>query len=111
MWNVALALGLVKDIPAIVKAATQLVDKIKDYRKDSKARGEAAAGIQALATAVEEIDGRVGTLEETTESQAALIVQLAMHNATLVRWIIILAVWGTISSGIAIAALLLSVVR
>ena len=110
-WMATLALGLIREAPALVYAGAQVYESIKARRQARKSQDNVeGADIQALTATIEDIAGHVEAVEETSESQADIVFQLVKHNATLVRWLFILTVSGLISSGVAIAALLLVIV-
>ena len=60
---------------------------------------------------VNKLHERVGTLEANAETQAELIVHIARHEAALLRGLTVLAVALVVTSAIAIAALVIAVLR
>ena len=70
-----------------------------------------ADNLGTLRTAISDLEQRLGTHETNAESQAALVVQLTRHNASLVRCLFVLVLVSAVSGGIAIAALLLTILQ
>ena len=110
--------------PHLAEAALKVFERTKSLRKPQKPQGYAAevdnhdldaavANVQEQLNAVQEsllaVDERVDALEGVVESQAELIVHLTRHNVSLGRWVLLLATALAISSGIAIAALVLTI--
>jgi hypothetical protein len=71
--------------------------------------GTGKADIGILRTKLVNIEGRLEAEESGSVAQAELIVQLTNHNAALARGVLILATVSVISSGVAIAALVLAI--
>ena len=100
---------LLKEAPTLIRIGEKILNKFKDPKpppadSDTANREE----IQALRAQVEQLQERLDTQEESAEAQAELIVQLAKHNASLVRWLLLMAIGLALSSGVAIAALILT---
>ena len=93
----------------MIRIGEKILKKFKDPKpppqtQDTTNREE----IQVLRAQVEQLQERLDTQEENAEAQAELIVQLARHNASLVRWLLLMAIGLALSSGVAIAALILA---
>ena len=105
-------LAFLKEVPALVKAGVAVYDRIRNRKPPLKSQDTAGAdGIQELRAAVEDIQQRLETQESSTESQAELLLQLTKHHAVLVRWLIFTAIGLALTSGAAIAALLLALLE
>ena len=103
------ALAFLKVAPTLIRAGTEIYDRIKNGQKSRQTQNTASAeDVRMLRTEMERLQQRLETQEENTEAQAELIVQLTRHNATLVRWLLYMAIGLALSSGVAIAALLLT---
>ena len=108
----ALVSLLVREAPALVQAGTEIYDHIRNRRRSRTAQSDAeTVNIQALSTAITNIAERIEALEDTSESQADLVVMLSKHNAILARWLLILGIVATISAGVATAALILVILQ
>jgi hypothetical protein len=108
---IVLGLGpLLKEVPALIRAGTELYNRIRNQKcPRTRTDGSEALSIQALNATVTNIEERLETAEVNAESQAALLMQLAKHNAVLVRWLFALAAFAVVSGGVAVAALLMVV--
>ena len=95
----------IPQIPALIRASTQAYDKIRSRKRPQKSDADT---IQVLRSALNDVQERLDAQEEATESQAELIVQLTRNNAILGRWLLFTAIGLVLSSGIAIAALVLA---
>ena len=112
--------------PVLAEAALSVVERMKNRPKPQPPELQDDIGeleindFHAVVTNVRErldalqeqflaVDERLDALESVVESQAELIVQLTNHNATLARWVLILAIALAITSGVAIASLLLTI--
>ena len=102
-------LALLKASPHLVRASVEIYEKVKKRKRPQPSQGTADADtIPMLRTAVEDIQQRLETQEASTESQAELIVQLTRHNAALARWLFYMGMGLALSSGVAVAALILT---
>lgn len=54
---------------------------------------------------------RLDAIERDQETQSELMAQLAQHNAALLRWLIVLILVSVVLSGVAIAGLVVAILR
>ena len=100
---------LVREIPALARAGSEIYNKLKNQRQSQESHGDDSTdAIQELRTDVENIQQRLEVQEASTEAQVEIIVQLTRHNAVLARWLLFMAIAFALTSGVAIAALLLT---
>ena len=107
--------------PDLAVAGLKVFEKIRNMRKPpGDAEGVDIHDLQAAVTNIlaqldvvkerfQVADERFEALADAAESQAELIVRLTNHSATLARWLLFLATVSVISSGVAIAALVLAI--
>lgn len=119
--------SLLEHGPRIVEAAFEAWERIRDRKQpdpppdtpfESKGtplrRSSLEDEVIELRTRLRTLgalEPRVNTLEAHEESQAQLIAQMTQYGAALLRWIILVAVVSVVAGGIAIAALIVTVLR
>lgn len=102
-------LTFLKVAPTLVRAGTEIYDRIRNTEKSRQIKNDVVTeDMRVLRTEVEYLQQRLETQEANAEAQADLIVQLTRHNADLVRWLLFMAIGLALSSGVAVAALLLA---
>ena len=100
---------LLKESPTLIRMGEKILDQFRDRRQFPRTQDTAnREEIQALQAQVEHLHQRLEVQESNTEAQAELIVQLTRHNASLVRWLIYIVVGLALSGGVAIVALILT---
>ena len=110
------AFGLAALVPMLIKIAPVLVRESLKIYKGIKASLEVQSpkeighteNIHVLLERIVSAEERVETLEGHIESQAALVVKLTQQNQTLTRCVFALAAVLIASTGVAIAALMLT---
>ena len=97
--------------PKILEASVKIYDRVRGRPPRIPRNQGEPDGPSVLRTDVTELEERVASLESTDEEQAALLTRVTQHNAALVRWLLILTLASALFGGIAIAGLVVAIVR
>ncbi len=92
-------LKLITAAPPMMNATTKLLETVKGRVHARPAQD--FTGLQK----------RLDTIEGHQETQAELMAQLTQHHAALLRWLLMLTLAFAVIGGIAIAALVIAILR
>ena len=115
MWGTVLAavpwVELIKAAPKIAEETRKWYDSARG-REPRRSSDGAPKGdsLPMLRADLKEVQERLDASESNEQAQAKLIDGMARHQAGLVRWVMALTVVAVLTSGAAIAALVIVVV-
>ena len=92
-------LKLVTVVPAAVNAAAKLYDGVR-----GRPRSQPTQDLTRLLK-------RLDAIERDQETQTELITQLTQHHAVLLRWLLVLTLALVVIGGVAIAGLVVALLR
>ena len=90
---------LIAVAPPMMNAAAKLLDTVK-----GRARPQTTQDLTAL-------QKRLDTIEGHQETQTELMAQLTQHHAALLRWLLMLTLAFAVIGGLAIAGLIIAILR
>ena len=92
-------LKLVTVVPAAVNAAAKLYDSVRGRTRSRPTQD--LTGLQK----------RLDAIEADQETQTELMAQLTQHHAALLRWLLVLTLALVVMGGVAIAGLVVALLR
>ncbi len=98
----------ISELTAQVNVNANLAVRTSPHSPDPSTSTNEAA-IENMSNSIAELEQRLEKVEGNSVLHTELITHLVGQNATLARWVLALAIVSAISSGIAIAALVLAI--
>ena len=105
-------LELIKLAPRLVEEGRRVYESVRGRPRSQAPKTPAkSVTILSLRSTVENLQERLEALEAHNESQAELIARITRYQAALLRWLFWLTLFSVATGAVALAAILVAVLR
>ena len=108
----AVGLELIRQAPRLVAEGRKVYESVRNRPRQQAAETPTkSVTILSLRSTVEDLQESLEALEAHNESQAELIARITWNQAALLRWLFRLTLFSVATSAVALAAILVAVLR